>query len=430
MKEKRNKLFIEKNSTIFCALSAIGLLITIISIQLTHGENISKIFFRDRLDTGMDFFHSIEYTRGLSPYKAWGTLYPPLANLFFYFIYHMIPRFVSDQWPDSFSESVSARGTSIDLRLSQEPLLLFVTYIVIISVLMCCILHNYLKNLKNVGIVVFFSMLSYGMLYAYERGNISIISLLCSAFFVFYKDSGNKYIRELSLVMLAVAAGLKIYPAFLGFILLYDKDYKRAARTVLYGMFFFFIPFFAFYEGIGGLPIFLNKLFAFQSSTGINLNGFSFANIMNLLATIFSRICGMELNEDMLIKFGSLSNYLISLFLLLIGFRLNKYWQKVLACCLAMQLYSSQGIYITIFLLLPLFVLFHDEENVCTIENMIITIMLSFALILLPLYDLDDFVISIKYLRFQVDLFAMFLFMLVKAIESFRKNQLSDAVIR
>ena len=180
----------------------------------------------------------------------------------------------------------------------------------------------------------------------------------------------------------------------------------------------------AFYEGIGGLPIFLNKLFAFQSSTGINLNGFSFANIMNLMAAIFSRICGIELNEDMLIKFGSLSNYLVSLFLLLIGFRLNKYWQKVLACCLAMQLYSSQGIYITIFLLLPLFVLFHDEENVCTIENMIMTIMLSIALILLPLYDLDDFVISIKYLRFQVDLFAMFLFMLVKAIESFKKKSI------
>ena len=60
--------------------------LTLFFLYKTHGEIFSEIFFNDSLDTGMDFFHSIEYTRGRAPYDLFETLYPPLANLFFYII--------------------------------------------------------------------------------------------------------------------------------------------------------------------------------------------------------------------------------------------------------------------------------------------------------------------------------------------------------
>lgn len=57
----------------------------------SHGELIEHYFFYDTRDTGMDFFHSLEYVRGMAPYALFNTLYPPLANLLFYVLYMVIP---------------------------------------------------------------------------------------------------------------------------------------------------------------------------------------------------------------------------------------------------------------------------------------------------------------------------------------------------
>lgn len=110
-------------------------------------------------------------------------------------------------------------------------------------------------KIKTSYIMCFGIIFNYGMLYAYERGNIVIYSFICSMMFVFFQNSKNKYMREIALMSLAFAAGLKIYPAFLG-CLLYNKEYKRAIRTVIYGIIMFIVPFFAFQEKLSGLPIF------------------------------------------------------------------------------------------------------------------------------------------------------------------------------
>jgi len=40
-------------------------------------------YYHDNIDdTGMDFYNSMIYVRGRTPYTKFDTLYPPLANLF------------------------------------------------------------------------------------------------------------------------------------------------------------------------------------------------------------------------------------------------------------------------------------------------------------------------------------------------------------
>ena len=251
------------------------------------------------------------------------------------------------------------------------------------------------------------------MLYAYERGNIIIIALVCSMFFVFFKDSENKIVRELSLILLAIAAGVKIYPAFLGMLLLYDKEYKRAARTLVYGGMCFFCPFFVFKEGIYGVPIFLSKLFAFQGNSGLSSNGLSFDKILNLFVLTIRKIFDIQINESFFLSLGAKLNYMVAIILLLSGFGINRKWKRVLACVLAIILYSNQGIYITVFMLLPLCVIIHDEDDIISRENIFATTCLSFILVLLPLYDIDGIGMSLKYLRFQV-LFLIFLVYIIK----------------
>lgn len=394
---------IKANSKVFGVILFIGFIITTICMQLSHGDIFAEIFFYDTLDTGMDFFHSIEYTRGRAPYEVWNTLYPPLANCIFYFLFHMIPKSVSEQWADTFESGIGARGTSIDLRVSQTPMFLFICYIIISVMLIWIIVNNYYENKKTSYIMCFGIIFNYGMLYAYERGNIVIYSFICSMMFVFFQNSKNKYMREIALMSLAFAAGFKIYPAFLGFLLLYNKEYKRAIRTVIYGIIMFIVPFFAFQEKLSGLPIFFNTLFKFQNITELSYNGFSFDKIFNTIIIPFQLIWKKELDVELIITVGQKLNIVSALVLLGCGFILKKNWQKIMACCLAMVVFSNQEIYMIIFMLLPLCVLIHDEDKVINRENTSIVIALSLLVCLLPLGNMSSETnILLKYIRFQI----------------------------
>ena len=127
----------------FCYAMLLGLAITLVFLFTSHGNIISKMFFSDTLDTGMDFFHSIEYTRGRDPYGYWRTLYPPLANLCFYLLFRLIPLDISSTWASDFSSGVQARGTSADLRVQQAPMLLFMIFIILTASLMMVMIQKY-----------------------------------------------------------------------------------------------------------------------------------------------------------------------------------------------------------------------------------------------------------------------------------------------
>ena len=89
-------------------------------------------------------------------------------------------------------------------------------------------------------------LVSFPVLYTVERGNLILLAALLSYFFVGYYDSDNKVLKELSLISLAFAAGLKLSPALFGVILLINKKWKDSIRTVCYGLIAFFLPFFVF----------------------------------------------------------------------------------------------------------------------------------------------------------------------------------------
>lgn len=63
------------------------------------------------------------------------------------------------------------------------------------------------------------------------------------------------------------SSGLKIYPAFLGVMLLRNRDFKAAIRTVFYGIAALVLPVFAFQEGVYGLQLWLKVLFSFGSKS-------------------------------------------------------------------------------------------------------------------------------------------------------------------
>ena len=376
---------IYKYSTFFCVISLTGVIMLLLSFFWTRGQIISELMWSDQIDTGMDFFHSIEYTRGRVPYEKYGTLYTPLANLFFYVLYRMVPVSVSSNWANSFYESQLERGTPYDLRVWQAPMLLFIIFIILSVVCIYSMVSFCLDTKINTFLVSVSCILSYGMLYAYERGNIIIIAFLCSAFFVLNKDADSRFIRELALIALAISVGLKIYPVLLGILLLYDKNIKVIFRTVIYGIIFFFLPFLCFKEKFSAIPIFIRTVLDFSQNSVESCNGFSFDAIKNTVVYLIEYVTDLSINNYVCSIVGNLIKYVIVIGILLCGFLYKENWKRVMCVCSAMVLFSTQGIYVLIFMLLPLLVLFHDEDDNINLVSLIEALLLSLLIAPFPI---------------------------------------------
>lgn len=377
--------FLKDMGNSYCAVTIAGLILTVIILFMTHGEYFSELFFYSTIDTGMDFFHSIEYTRGKSPYDLFDTLYPPLANLCFYVLYCLVPMSVSEKWADTFAGGIAARGTEIDLRVQQSTMILFIMFLLITSICLISLVRKILSEQKNGERIAVCMLMSYGVLWAYERGNIIIVSMICSMFFVFYKNSSNKIVSELALLALAFGSGLKLYPAIFGILLIYDKQYKKALRTVVYGIVMFVLPVFAFKEGVRGISKFMNILFIHTQGNQDNFfaKGLSADRIINTIVYYVDKMIHCGVNQELLQSISVPINIITVMMLLICGIFLQKRWEKVLVCTLAMILCQNQAFYILCFMLIPLLSMIKEEKKI-TIDNIVPFVALVLSVIMLP----------------------------------------------
>lgn len=367
MKKKINGI------TLYVVISSVLFVGLLLILQLKHGTYIEKYFWHDTRDTAMDFFHSIEYVKGREPYKTFGVLYPPLANLLFLFIYHMIPGNVSKNWTMDFIESIGLRGTNFDLRTYQAPLIIYLVFIIICFIAVVELSQYFLKDKKNKKMISYCIALSYGMLFSLERGNITILAWIFLMIFLMFYQSENKKLKELALISLAVSFGLKLYPAFFGILLIQKKQYKEAVRTIIYGILCIILPCLFFKEGIGGLAIWIKTVISYSNSS-IPHVGNGFVNTLYCLQKLIHKVFGVVVPDG---SFTALS-YLVTLLLLIFSFFQKKEWRRILFVTFAMMLCSSQGDYIFMFLTIPILFLLKEETEV-TKDNCI----LYFGLILL-----------------------------------------------
>lgn len=372
----RKKLHIDPG-ILFALGGLISFLILMLFIFLSHGDLWNHFFFYDSIDVGMDFFHSIEYVKGRMPYLKFDTLYPPLANLFFLIIYYCVPIKVSELWADNFTDSISMRGTSADLRGYQSCFMLFIFFFLIVTILIIFLVQYMMKNRDQWkrNLISMAVVLSYGMLLSYERGNIIILVFLLSLFFVCFYKSDNRFLRETALIMLALSAGIKLYPAFLGILLLRDKQYKSSVRCIIYGIMTVVVPMFFFEEGISGLLQWIRIVMNFGSTNISPWQGNSFVNIEYGVKYLLQLLFKIELSDTL---FGVIG-LLITACLLLGALIQKEDWIAILMLVLAITMFQNQGDYIFILYLIPL--LKYLEDNTESFSKYVVPIL--FVMILL-----------------------------------------------
>lgn len=208
--------------------------LALVQIIVTHGGALGDLLFYDRLDTMMDFFNPVLGYRTVSPsnlYTDAVVIYPPLSMLVFYGLYAILPR------------EVVLPCAPREARMEQGVFFVALMLLVLLTILIVFVLMDLRRGSSTQKkLCALCAMFSYPMLFQIERGNILLLSFFLTLLFAHWMDSEHRVKRELALIALALAFGLKGYPALFGVVLLSQKRWKESIRCAIYGIAAFILP--------------------------------------------------------------------------------------------------------------------------------------------------------------------------------------------
>lgn len=333
-------------STAFIISSFLAFLITILVFR---GSLINSIFFKDSSDTYMDFYNSVYDAANKRPYEN-RVIYPPICNL----IYYICSRFVS---PKRFQGVYHFPGGN-EIRNDQGINIAFFLYNGFIFLILFISLSAFFRNKcrKVRALIVISTLCSLPFLYAFERGNIILMSFAFLMFYLATYNSKNKYIREMGLISLAIGGVIKIYPVIYGVLLLQDKRFKEAIRTIIYGIIVFFAPF-LFFGGTNAIILLINNITRHTGKTG-GISLYKFNVNPTGIYSYFSEFTNLDFSSTK--WFG----FFIGFVLLLISFFEFEKWKKVaMITCSIICIMPTVGVYVMIYMLLPWFIMLKDKDK-------------------------------------------------------------------
>lgn len=243
-----NKIF----HKIFWIIILSSLTMWFFSLMLDPQNHQMDIFYIRMGDFWGDAANPTGMARAKDPYHdettgIWNANYPPLAYLLFYLLANV--------------SEIPERGY---LQYYYQPVwtMLFVFFLLMTLLLLYTVCMRQLTNYSHFDAVmtVLSLCLSYPMLHTLERGNILILSVLATSIFIFYHDNKSKWKKEISLVCLGLAIGIKLSPAIFGILLICKKDWGALFRTSIYTFILFFLPFLFFEGGFSNLFLMLNNM--------------------------------------------------------------------------------------------------------------------------------------------------------------------------
>lgn len=341
-----NYISITQKKIIFYGLMWTGIInFLILSIQ-SSGETINNLLFCQQNQTFLDYFECIVF--GRHPYEVNGS-YPPLAYLIFGFFGRFVPQ------------EIRTEGFFY-VRDSQMGMFSLAIFMTICLFLIYSFTNAYFIG-NNVEKFVFGMtfLFSLPMLFLMERANIVLLVMPLTGFFLFNYDSEVLYKRHFAYICLSIAAGIKIYPALLGLLIIRRRNFKEILSCLIYGILIFFLPF-LFFDGLAGLLGFWNNLIYSLKVIGGELGYGYKVNIANTLAWIG---CILDKKELMLhiANIMSIGVGLVGIVAIIFG-KYEQEWKLWTIPLLMMILIPGFSfIYSLIFLIIPLLDFLNQKQQ-------------------------------------------------------------------
>ena len=227
---------------IFYGLFLFSLVFSAVLLARTRGAGLHAFLYEDATELFSDFINNLHYpTHDGGPYfdSIWAT-FPPLAYTLYYLCNVALTRAV---YPFE-----------------------ILAYTVITSLTCMLLLYGvqrlFARRCRRAyrsgepALLSLCLLLSGVMIYTIERGNSVLNVMVMLLLALELRDSREAWKREAALLLIAVAAGFKIYPCVFGLLYVFEKRWKETVRLLIYGVALFFVPF-AWFSGAEGFKQFL-----------------------------------------------------------------------------------------------------------------------------------------------------------------------------
>jgi hypothetical protein len=224
-------------ATVLLGLVAAMWCISLIACLILGSDSFGYMLYYQRFDHWNDFFNSVIDSYD-EPYTVSHVIYPGLAVVIFAAIGDLII-------PASGISGLEGHQYTLALRDSDVGTW---TYLLLASAMMVLLVYLSYSILKERGfgkyspIAAILIVFSFPFLYAFDRGNIILLSMLLTLVFIRWYDSDNKYARWGAYIAIAAAVGIKIYPAFFLILLLRDRRLKDLAVCLVLSLALIFLP--------------------------------------------------------------------------------------------------------------------------------------------------------------------------------------------
>lgn len=360
-----------KNPVFMLFLTILGIffIVFILGAIITGGDSAYYILNADRSKFFSDYFDSVFYSSD-NPYtREFPVIYPPLVTVFYMVIGHFTIPFID----------IPVGGTLTPelIRGTQMGMMSYLMITLITFYALYLIFSKITKHLEARKELMFLLaiLLAYPFVYALERGNSIILTLVfCFLFLMFYR-SENKYLRYASYIALGCAAGFKLYPAILWLLILRERDYRESAIAFLAVLVMVFVPFIF----TDGTPFILWD--AVLSYSGSNLG---VTNINQIITGIFGEVMGVEKGIVSIISYLSIGIFTLLSIIVVLFDRDMKFWKVVALLSCNLILGFGVGVqYQIVYMAMPILYFLVSEKEM-TRENLFYVICLSMTMALIP----------------------------------------------
>lgn len=354
---KKIRSFFKKPHISFAVLGLILISLYWMLMILNRSTLLTTYFLNDYTDTNMDYYNMLAIMYDANHPYRYNANYPALCFLLWRILFHMIP-YIPDTSDGFFLRTYMPATLGFILCNS------FVLIIIYEALKQMILSDNIAKYLLPVSL-----LFSGPLIYAFERGNMILLSFAFSLLFFLLYNSEKKMYRFIGYLCLSIAASIKIYPALFGLLILRRRKLGETMLAVITGLVTFILPFFCF-EGLKSIKDFLHGIIyanSIQGNIGMGYN-FSFKNLIR----IFSTFVGWDI-----IPYYTLLLIVTTGFCLGMIFLSSRQWQQSLGIVLMIiWIPEFSYTYTLIFLIIPIVQFLNDYNNFNShIPNWIITLL-------------------------------------------------------
>jgi len=318
---------------------------------LTGGYSMRGLLSTDTEGTFMEFFDGVLVSLG-NPYDNGVTISPLMLAIYRVFAF-LIPS--SSLTQIGWTKDQSTFTT--DVKLYQSFWFILILYSVLFIAFLYFVITNE-KRGKNIERIVFAALIfvSSPVLFILERGNSNLITLAFLLFFISFRNSENKLLKELGIISLAISAATNPLVILFSLLLANKGKLPDLLRFVVYFLVLFVSPVFLF-GGIDSLLKYFTNVYDVFLENASNISDqLNFTNII-----VFPLASA---SSEKLLLYGRISRIVLSS-LSVIGLVLSRkdYQKAIFAACFAYGLSINCDTGAIVFLIVPILMLLNEEKE-------------------------------------------------------------------